>query len=119
MWALKNLDSLLKIVPFMSVKYIQMLKTMKGVYVRWLEIIEEFMFVVIYAKVPTRKDYQLEREYESDPEPTYNLENLAKKEASLAQRAETMWQLEDGTELCRSSRVVKPTQRMEQYCQQQ
>ena len=41
MWALKNLDSLLKIAPFimktdsMSVKYIRTLKTVKGVYVRW------------------------------------------------------------------------------------
>ena len=30
-----------------------------------------------------------------------------------------MWQLEDGTELRRSSRVAKPTQRMEPYHQQQ
>ena len=55
--ALKNLDSLLKIAPFivetdsMSVKYIRTLKTMKGVYVRWSEIIEEFTFAVIHAKV--------------------------------------------------------------------
>ena len=69
----------------MSVKYICTLKTMKGVYVRWSDIIEEFTFTVIHAKVvvedcisrelhhlpkPTREDYQLEREYESDPEPT-------------------------------------------------
>lgn len=45
-WALKNLDSLLKIAPFivetdsMSVKYIETLKTMKGVYVQGSEIIE-------------------------------------------------------------------------------
>ena len=56
-WALKNLDSLLKIAPFIvetdsiSVKYIRTLKTMKGVYLRWLEIIKEFMFAVIHAKV--------------------------------------------------------------------
>ena len=57
MWALKNLDSLLKIAPFivetdsMSVKYIQTLKTMKGVYVQGSEIIKEFTFTVIHAKV--------------------------------------------------------------------
>ena len=89
-WALKNLDSLLKIAPFivetdsMSVKYIRTLKTMKGVYVRWSEIIEEFTFAVIHTKVtvedcisreprhlpePTKEDYLLERDYESDPEP--------------------------------------------------
>ena len=56
-WALKSLDSTLKIAPFIvetdsiSVKYICMLKTMKGVYVRWSEIIEEFTFVVIHAKM--------------------------------------------------------------------
>ena len=39
MWAFKNLDSMLKITPFlvetdlMSVKYIRTLKTMKGVYI--------------------------------------------------------------------------------------
>ena len=140
MWALKNLDSLLKIAPFivetdsMSVKYICTLKTMKGVYVRWSEIIEEFTFTVIHAKVvvedcisrepqhlqePTREDYRLEREYESDPEPTYNLKTIAREEVSLAKRPEMMWQLEHGTELRRSTRVIKPTRRMEQYRQQQ
>ena len=110
MWALKNLDSLLNIVPFivemdsMSVKYIRTLKTMKGVYVHWSEIIEELTFAVIHAKVMvedcisgeprhllelTEEDHQLERGYKSDPEPAHDLENLAKKEASLAQRAET------------------------------
>ena len=45
-WALKNLDAMLKIALFivetdsMSVKYPRTLKTMKGVYVRWSEIIE-------------------------------------------------------------------------------
>ena len=53
---------------------------MKGVYVRWSEIIEEFTFVVIHAKVtvedcisrepsplpePTEEDQQLEHDYES------------------------------------------------------
>ena len=82
MWALKNLDSMLKITPFIvetdskSVKYICTLKTMKGVYVPWSEIIEEFTFAVIHAKVvvddckyweprhlpdPTMEDYWLER----------------------------------------------------------
>ena len=56
-WALKNLDSLLKMAPFivetdsMSVKHIRTLKTMKGVFVRWSEIIEEFSFAVIHSKV--------------------------------------------------------------------
>ena len=83
MWALKNLDSLLKIAPFimktdsMSVKYIRTLKTVKGVYVRWSEIIEEFTFAVIHTKVvvedcisreqqhlpePTEEDHQLQRD---------------------------------------------------------
>ena len=136
MWALKNLYSLLKIAPFivetdsMSVKYIHTLKTMKGVYVRWSEITEEFTFAVIHAKVVvedcisrdprhlpglTREDHQLEQEYESDPEPTQDLETIVRKEESQAKRLETMWQLEDGTELRRSTRVAKPTQRMEHY----
>ena len=93
-WALKNLDSLLKIAPFivetdsMSVKYIRTLKTMKGVYMQWSEKIEEFTFAVIHAKVvvedcisreprhllePTREDHQFEREYESSPEPTHDV----------------------------------------------
>ena len=115
----------------MSVKYIQTLKTMKGVYILWSEIIEEFTFAVIHLKVivedcisreprhlpePTREDHLLERDYESDPEPAQDLEKLAKAEAALAQREETLWQIE---ELRRSRRVVKPTKRMEQYCLQQ
>ena len=53
----KNLDYMLKLTPLnveigsMSVKYICTLKTMKGVYLRWSEIIEEFTFTVIHAKV--------------------------------------------------------------------
>ena len=35
----------------MSIKYIPTLKTMKGVYVRWPEIIEEFTSAVIHTKV--------------------------------------------------------------------
>ena len=115
-WTLKNLDSLLKIAPFivetdsMSVKYIQTLNPMKGVYVHWSEIIEEFTFAVIHAKVtvedcfsrdprhlpePTKEDHLLERDYESDPEPGQDLEKLAKAEASLEQREETLWQVEE------------------------
>ena len=116
----------------MSVKYIQTLKTMKGVYVHWSEIIEEFTFAVIHVKVivedcisreprhlpdPKREDHLLERDYESDPEPAQDLEKLAKAEATLAQREETLWQMEE--ELRRSRRVVKPTKRMEQYRLQQ
>ena len=104
---------------------------MKGMYVRWLEIIEEFTFAVIHGKVivedcisreprhllePTMEDRLLKRDYESDPEPAQDLETLAKAEAALAQREETLWQIE---ELRRSSRVVKPTKWMEQYCLQQ
>ena len=62
------------------------------------------------------EDRLLERDYESDPEPAQDLETLAKAEAALAQREETLWQIE---ELRRSSRVVKPTKRMEQYRLQQ
>ena len=95
----------------MSIKYIRTLKTMKGVYVRWAEIIEEFTFVVIHAKVvvedcisreprhlpePTMEDQRLERDYESDPEePGQDLELLAKQESVLTQRPETLWHMED------------------------
>ena len=134
-WALKSLDSTLKIAPFivetdsMSVKYIRTLKIMEGVYVRWSEIIEEFTFVVIHAKVivedcisrdlrhlqePTKEDLQLEQDYESDPEPMFDLEEIARREATLEDRSETMWHLDDEKELQRSSRTTKPTQRMEQ-----
>ena len=104
---------------------------MKGVYVSWSEIIEEFTFTVIHAKVviedcisreprhfpePTKEDLLLERDYKSDPEPSQDLEKLAKAEATLAQREETLWQKE---ELRRSYRVAKPTKRMEQYRLQQ
>ena len=112
----------------MSVKYIRTLKTMKGVFVRWSEIIEEFSFVVIHAKVtvedcisreprhlpePMKEDHLLEREYESDPEPAQDLEKLAQAEAKLAQREETLWELQE--ELRRTTRVAKPSQRLEQY----
>ena len=116
----------------MLVKYIRTLKTMKGVYLLWSEIIEEITFAVIHAKVivedciareprhlqePTKEDHLLERDYESDPEPGQDQEKLAKAEATLAQREETLWQIEE--ELRRSRRVAKPTQKMEQYCAQQ
>ena len=92
---------------------------------RWSEIIEEFTFAVIHVKVvmedfisreprhlpePTREDHLLERDYESDPEPSQDLEKLARAEAKLTQREETLWQMEE--ELRRSRRVVKPTKRM-------
>ena len=116
----------------MSVKYIWTLKTIKGVYVHWSEITEQFTFAVIHAKVivedcisreprqlpePTKEDYLLERDYESDPEPGQDLEKLAKAEASLEQREETIWQVEE--ELRRSSKVAKPTHKMKQYRAQQ
>ena len=99
---------------------------------RWSEIIEEFTFAVIHAKVVvedcisqeprhlpelTREDCLLERDYESDPEPSHDLEKLAKAEAKLVQREETLWQMEE--ELRRSRRISKPTKRMEQYRLQQ
>ena len=65
---------------------------------------------------PTKEDYLLERDYESDPEPEQDLEKLAKAEALLEQREETLWEVEE--DLRRSSRVAKPTNRMEQYQEQ-
>ena len=77
---------------------------------RWSEIIEEFTFAVIHAKVvvedcnsrelrhlpePTREDHLLERDYESDPEPSQDLEKMARAEATLTQREETLWQMEE------------------------
>ena len=61
-----------------SVKHIRTLKTMKGVFMCWSEIIEEFTFAVIHAKVvvedcisreprhllePMEEDHLLERDY--------------------------------------------------------
>ena len=101
---------------------------MKGVFVRWSEIIEEFSFAVIHSKVvvedcisrepshlpePTKEDCLLEREYESDPEPSMDLEELARKEAAKEQREETIWELQE--ERRRSTRVSKPSQKLEQY----
>ena len=65
---------------------------------------------------PMEEDHLLERDYKLDPEPAHNLENLAKTEAVPVWREETLWQIE---ELRRSSRVVKPMKRMEQYHLQQ
>ena len=101
---------------------------MKGVYVRWSELIEEFTCGVIHAKVtvehcisrepshlpePTEEDQRLEQDYESDPEPRFDLEEIARREAALENRSKTMWHLDDEKELWRSSRTTKPTQRME------
>ena len=52
----------------MSVKHIRMLKTMKGVYMCCLEIIEEFKFMVIHAKVVVEDC--ISREPQHLPEPT-------------------------------------------------
>ena len=62
---------------------------------------------------PTIEDIRLEQEYESDPEPMFNLENIAKGEAFLAQRTETMGQPDEDKELHRTTTTTKPIQRME------
>ena len=62
---------------------------------------------------PTEEDHLLEREYESDPEPAQDLEKLADAEAKLDQREETLWELQE--ELRRTTRVTKPSRKLEQY----
>ena len=68
----------------MLVKYTHSFKTMHSVYICWAEIIEEFTFVMIHAKVtvedcisrslghlqePTPKNLEVEWDYEPDPPP--------------------------------------------------
>ena len=53
-----------------------------------------------------------------DPEPRFDLEEIARREAALENRLETMWHLDDEKELWRSSNTTKPTKRMEQSCLQ-
>ena len=67
---------------------------------------------------PTEDDIRLEQDYESDPEPMFDLEEIARKEAALDHRTKTMWYLDDEKELHRSSRTTKPTQSIEQSCLQ-
>ena len=119
MWVLKKLDSTLKIAPSiveavsMSVKYIHTLKTMKSVYFRWSEIFQELIFAVIHAKEvvedcisrephhipePTREELWLKQDYESDPEPMFDYEEIAKKEAALNQRTKNIWHLDEEKE---------------------
>ena len=67
---------------------------MKGVYMQWSEIIEEFTFAVIHAKVvvedcisreprhlldPTKEDHQLEQEYKSEPGTNPRSQNYSKE----------------------------------------
>ena len=107
---------------------------MIGAYVRWSEIIEEFTFVVIHAKVtvedcisrepshlpePIEEDPRMEQDYELDPEPRFNLEEIARREAALENRSKTILHRDDEKELRRSSRTTKPTKRMEQSCLQE
>ena len=44
---------------------------------------------------PTEEDQQLEQDYESDPEPRFDLEEIVKREAALVNRSKTMWHLDD------------------------
>ena len=41
----------------------------------------------------------------------FDLEEIARKEAALENRTETMWHLDDDKELWRSSRTTKPIQK--------
>ncbi len=111
MWGLKVYDHVLKYSPFlcetdsMSVKYIQDLKTQKGVYARWFEILGNYSFTISHQKVivedtisrcpqglrsPLPQELAAEQDYESEGPIGQDLEAIALATRQEKDRAETI-----------------------------
>ena len=115
-WGLTTFAWLLKMAPFlvetdsMSVKYIDNMKSSRGVHARWAELIGSYSFTITHARVivedcvsrcpahlpePTQKDLEMEKDWEEDPPPHLDLEKLASQAAQLQSRPERICQAQE------------------------
>ena len=115
-WGLTTFAWLLKMAPFlvetdsMSVKYIDNMKSSRGVHARWAELIGSYSFTITHARVvmedcmsrcpahlpePTQKDLDMEKDWEEDPPPHLDLEKLASQSAQLQSRPERICQAQE------------------------
>ncbi len=115
-WGLTTFAWLLKRAPFlvetdsMSVKYIDNMKSSRGVHARWAEMIGSYSFTITHARVvvedcvsrcpahlpePTQKELDMEKDWEEDPPPHLDLERLANQSAQLPIRPERICQVQE------------------------
>ena len=115
-WGLTTFAWLLKRAPFlvetdsMSVKYIDNMKSSRGVHARWAELIGSYSFTITHARVtvedcvsrcpshlpePTQKELDMEKDWEEDPPPHLDLEKLASQAAQLQSRPERICQVQE------------------------
>ena len=114
-WGLTTYAWLLKRAPFlvetdsMSVKYIDNMKSSRGVHARWAELIGSYSFTITHARVimelcvqvpshlpePTQEELDMEKDWEADPPPHLDLEKLANKAAQLQVRPERICQIHE------------------------
>ena len=91
----------------MSVKYIDNMKTSRGVHARWAELIGSYSFTISHARVivedcvsrcpshlpePTQEELDMEKDWEANPPPHLDLEKLAIESAQLPARPEQICQ---------------------------
>ena len=94
----------------MSVKYIDNMKSSRGVHARWAELIGSYSFTITHACVtvedcvsrcpshlpePTQEELDMEKDWEDDPPPHLDLEKLANKAAQLQVRPERICQIQE------------------------
>ena len=94
----------------MSVKYIDNMKSSRGVHARWAELIGSYSFTITHARVivedcvsrcpshlpePTQEELDMEKDWEADPPPHLDLEKLANKAAQLQVCPERICQIHE------------------------
>ena len=114
-WGLTTYAWLLKRAPFlvetdsMSVKYINNMKSSRGVHARWAKLIGSYSFTISHARVvvedcvsrcpshlpePTQEELDMEKDWEADPPPHLDLEKLAIESAQLPAHPERICQIQ-------------------------
>ena len=108
-WLLKRAPFLVE-TDSMSVKYIDNMKSSRGVHARWAETIGSYSFTITHTRVivedcvsrcpshlpePTQKELDMEKDWEEDPPPHLDLERLAKQSAQLPTLPERICQVQD------------------------
>ena len=93
----------------MSVKYIDNMKSSRGVHARWPELIGSYSFTISHARVvvedcvsrcpshlpePTQEELDMEKDWEADPLPHLDLKKLAIESAQLPVQPERICQMQ-------------------------
>ena len=102
-WGLTTYAWLLKRAPFlvetdsMSVKYIDNMKSSRGVHARWAELISSYCVsrCPSHLPEPTQEELDIEKDWEADPPPNLDLEKLVNKAAQLQVRPERICQIHE------------------------